>query len=200
MVAVEPTGTFRQSRIIITNLRQRKQNGVVTLRSDDPSPRSGIARLVLVQHASKCPCLQSGVSGHACFWDLQEELPNERQVLCTCWALHTWALIQVSSRNHKTWGRCLNVRTFQILSTKAYSILFCNSVAKAFAKQPVCCHLELPYKDIKHSSIHWILVLLHFSGNPFSLHIWCGSSPNFPYLLWNKGSQRPSWVSESSLP
>lgn len=159
---------------------------MVTLKSDVLSPRAGIARLASVQHAySNDP--PKWARSCACFWGSRKRywrtagtmyvLSVRLRLSATC--------VQVSSHNHETWGRCLNVRTFQILSTKAHSILFCNPVAKAFAKQIACCCWEPPYKEL--CTWPWALALYMSPGNlklPFpSLYTWYGSSPNFSDFL-----------------
>lgn len=145
---------------------------MATLKSDVLSPRAGIARLPSVQPAYNTDP-PKWVSSCACFWGSRKRhwwTAGTRYIRlrATC--------VQVSSQTHETWGRCLNVRTFQILSTKAHSILFCNPVAKAFAKQIACCCLEPLYKEL----CTWPLgsCPLHFSGKPWA------SLPFSLYMIW----------------
>lgn len=207
MVAITPSGIFRQSRIIITNCGDRENETEWWLWNqmssvlepalpDYPLCSMLIAMTFQSGPGAVPPSEEAGrdTDEQQAPCALRLRLSIRLRLSATC--------VQVSSQNHETWGRCLDVRTFQILSTKAHSILFYNPVAKAFAKQIACCCWEPPYKEL--CTWPWALVLYTSPGNlglPFpSFYTWYGSTPNFPDFLWDKGSQSLGWVSDSSLP
>lgn len=172
MVAITPSGISRQIRIIITNCGDRENEMEWRLwnqMSSVPEPALPdyplCNLLITLTHQSGSVAVPASEEAGRHWWTAGTRYIRLR---ATC--------VQVSSQTHETWGRCLNVRTFQILSTKAHSILFCNPVAKAFAKQIACCCLEPPYKEL----CTWPLgsCPLHFSGKPWA------SLPFSLYMIW----------------